>query len=85
MFLVVWLDEGFDDMNEVIRDNPARKHEFAVALRQITRQSATDPQTVGESREEEMRVMFAGELSVFYRVNTDEETVEIAHDRLRQP
>ena len=29
--------------------------------------------------------MFAGELSVFYRVDADEETVEIANVRLRQP
>ena len=85
MFLVVWLDEGFDDMNEVIRDNPARKHEFALALRQITHQLSTDPQGVGESREEEMRVMFAGELSVFYQVDAGEKTVEIANVRLRQP
>ena len=85
MFLVVWLDEGFDDMNEVIRDNPARKHEFALALRQITHQLSTDPEGVGESREEEMRVMFAGELSVFYQVDAGEKTVEIANVRLRQP
>ncbi len=31
-----------------------------------------------------MRVMFAGELSVFYQVDADEKTVEIAHVRLRQ-
>ncbi len=85
MFLVVWLDEGFDDMNGIIRDNPARKHEFALALRQITHQLSTDPQAVGESREEGMRVMFAGELSVFYQVDAGEKTVEIANVRLRQP
>jgi len=44
---------------------------------------ATDPFAVGESREQEMRVMFAGELSVFYRVNEDEQSVEIAQVRLR--
>ena len=85
MFLVVWLDEGFDDMNGIVRDNPARKHEFALALRQITHQLSTDPQGVGESREAGMRIMFAGELSEFYRVDTDEETVAIANVRLRQP
>ena len=85
MFLVVWLDEGFDDMNEIIRDNPVRKHEFALALRQITHQLSTNPEGIGESREKEMRVMFAGELSVFYQVDAGEKTVEIANVRLRQP
>ncbi len=84
MFLVVWSRRAFDSTADFIRDNPTRKHEFAVALRQITRQLAADPQAVGESRAEEMRVMFAGELSVFYRVDADEETVEIASVRLRQ-
>lgn len=85
MFLVVWTGDGFDRMNDIIRDNPTRKHEFAVALRQITHQLSTDPDGVGESREDDTRVMFAGELSVFYRVDADEETVEIGDVRLRRP
>jgi hypothetical protein len=84
MFLIVWTDDGFDRMNNIIRDNPARKHEFAVALRQITRQLTADPVNVGESRADDSRVMFAGELSVFYRVDTDDDTVEIGDVRLRQ-
>ena len=43
MFLVVWLDEGFDDMNGIVRDDLARRHEFALALRQLTHQLSTDP------------------------------------------
>jgi hypothetical protein len=84
MFLIVWTDDGFDRMNEIIRSNPGRKREFAVALRQIARQLTADPLGVGESREDEMRVMFAGELSVFYRVDTDDNTVRIGDVRLRQ-
>ena len=85
MFLVVWTDDGFDRMNDIVRDNPSRKREFAAALRQITHQLSTDPSNVGESREDDTRVMFAGEVSVFYRVDADEETVEIGNVRLRQP
>lgn len=86
MFLVVWTDDGFNRMNDVIRDNPSRKREFAFALRQINHQLSTDPENVGESREEnDVRIMFAGEVSVFYRVDTDEQTVEIGDVRLRQP
>jgi hypothetical protein len=85
MFLVVWTDDGFDQMNDIIRNHPSRKHEFAVALRQITHQLTTDPLNVGESRTDDSRVMFAGEVSVFYRVDTDDNTVEVGSIRLRQP
>jgi len=85
MFLVVWTDGAFDDMADHIHRHPNRKREFALALRQIAHQLASDPMGVGESREAEMRVMFAGEISVFYRVDTADQTVEIANIRLRHP
>jgi hypothetical protein len=85
MFLVVWAEGAFDDMDRIVRDHPARKREFALALRQITRQLTDDPERIGESREDEMRVMFAGELSVFYSVDADDKTVEIGSVRLRRP
>lgn len=84
MFLIVWTDDGFDRMGRIIRDNPARKREFAVALGQIARQLAADPERVGESREDDTRVTFSGELSVFYRVDADDQTVEIGDVKLRR-
>lgn len=84
MFLLVWSRLAFDEMGDIVRDNPSRKHEFAVALRQITRQLIADAPNVGESREDELRVMFAGDLSVFYRVDTDDKTVHINNVRLRR-
>ena len=83
MFLVVWSERAFDNMNEIVRDNPSRKRELAAALRQITHQLTTDPQRVGESRTGDLRVMFASELSVFYRVDTEDSAVRIANVRLR--
>ena len=38
MFLVVWGGRAFDIMDEIVRDRPSRKREFAVALRQIAHQ-----------------------------------------------
>ena len=84
MFLVVWSDEAFEDMSGIVKAHAARKHEFATALRQIAHQLSTDPQTVGESRADDVRVMFAGAVSVFYVVDEDEKTVEIAKVRLRR-
>ncbi|WP_439621067.1 type II toxin-antitoxin system RelE/ParE family toxin [Gemmata sp.] len=85
MFLLVWSDEAFEEMARIVRLYPARKHEFATALRQVTHQLSTDPLNRGESREEEMRVMFAGDLSVFYAVDEASRVVEIGLVRLRTP
>lgn len=84
MFLIVWMDQGFDEMNEIVHANPSRKHEFAVALRRIGHQLTTDPFGVGESRGDDARVMFAGELSVFYSVDTGDNTVRITNVWLRR-
>jgi plasmid stabilization system protein ParE len=84
MFLVVWSDVAFDDMSRIVRAHPTRKREFATALRQIAHRLATDPERVGESRDGGVRVMFAGEVSVFYRVDHSAQTVEIGNVRLRK-
>lgn len=83
MFLIVWTNEGFDEMNAIVRENPSRKHELALALRRIGHQLTTNPLGVGESRGGDARVLFAGELSVFYRADTDDNTVQIGNVRLR--
>jgi hypothetical protein len=85
MFLVVWSETAFDNMNEIVGGNRARKRELAVALRQVAHQLTTDPLGVGESRgdSDKARVMFAGELSVFYSVDTDDNTVRIGNVWLR--
>jgi hypothetical protein len=85
MFLVVWSETAFAKMANLIRFNPERKDEFAAALWEISEQLSHNAGHAGESREEEMRVMFAGELSVFFKVDESDQTVEIGNIRLRRP
>ena len=84
MFLVVWSGRGFGEMARIVQLHPGRKAEFAAALRQISERLARDPSNEGESREEEMRVMFADQLSVFYSIDEAHQTVEIGNVRLRR-
>jgi hypothetical protein len=84
MFLVVWSDVAFEEMARLIRFNPERKEEFASALREISEQLSNNARHAGESREDEMRVMFSGEVSIFFSVDELDQTVEIGHVRLRQ-
>jgi hypothetical protein len=85
MFLVIWSVTAFDKMANLIRYNPARKDEFAAALREISQQLTHNARHAGESREDEMRVMFAGDLSIFFSVDEADQTVEIGDIWLRQP
>ena len=85
MFLVVWSEMAFDKMANLIRFNPERKDEFAAGLREIWQQLTHNARHAGESREDEVRVMFAGDLSIFFSVDEADQTVEIGDIWLRQP
>ena len=67
MFLVVWSNRAFDKMANLIRFNPERQEEFAAVPRDIWDQLTNNARHAGESRDEEMRVMFSGDLSVFFQ------------------
>jgi hypothetical protein len=84
MFLIVWGVTAFDKMANLVRLNPERKDEFATALKEISDQLTHNARHAGESREGGMRVMFTGDLSVFFSVHESDQTVEIGDVRLRQ-
>lgn len=83
MFALVWMDEAFEDMDQIVRENPGRTAELALALRDLTTRLASNPGNVGESRDEDdVRVMFTGPLTVFFRVDEEDKVVEIGRIRL---
>jgi len=84
MFTVLRSDAAFEETGWYVRANPERKADFAAALRHITGRLSADPLREGESREEEMRVMFADPLTVFFSVDEAEGVVHIGHVRLRR-
>lgn len=84
MFLIVWSDVAFEKMANLIRFNPERREEFAAGLREISQQLSHNARHAGESRDNEMRVMFAGDSAVFFGVDEADQTVEIGDIRLRQ-
>ncbi len=82
MFAVVWSDEAFEEMSRLTRENPSRKKELSRALRELTDKLSRDPASAGESRWGEWRVMLPRPLTVYFRVDEDSRTVEIAQVRL---
>src|SRR5207253_2318827 len=59
---IVWRPNAFDHMNAIVRAAPARKAEFAAALRELSAALTADAEGTGESREPPYRVAIFGEL-----------------------
>jgi hypothetical protein len=74
---VAWWDAAFEQMDAVIRANPARKDELAAALRHLAATLANDPDSKGESRAGPDRVEFFGPLTVTFRPVPDDRIVYI--------
>jgi hypothetical protein len=77
MFAVVWSHEAFEQMNGIVSRHPARKREFAAALHILAQLLNVSPAEVGESREEDFRILFVGPLVIDYRVDDAQRIVEV--------
>ena len=78
MFLIVWSDEAFAQMTGIVGRHTARKSELAGALRRIADELSRNPASVGESRDDDFRIMFARPLTVYFRVDDETTSVEVA-------
>lgn len=74
-YRLVWRPPAFAAMESLVQEIPERRGEFAAALREMSEKMTTDPDAVGESREENIRVGFFGRLTVRFRIATDERKV----------
>ena len=66
MFHVSWVGKAFDQMGQLLRNNPARQVELAEALRDLTARLHSHADTAGESRGGNLRVVFTGPLTVYF-------------------
>jgi len=78
MFTVVWSHLAFEQMNDILLNNPQLRSSLAKSLRRISEELHRDPTGVGESRDEDRRVWFVDDLVVHFEVDTEDHTVEIA-------
>ena len=51
---------------------------MAGALRDVSDRLRRDPANEGESREDDFRILFAGSLTVYFSVDEDTRTAEVA-------
>lgn len=79
---VRWTSEAFEQMNQIVQLNPARKNELAEALKELTARLRTHGSTAGESRAGNLRVYVAEPLTAYFVV-ADADTAEIIRIRVR--
>jgi hypothetical protein len=80
---IIFRQAAFDQMDEIIRNNPSRVAEFATALQQMTAALRGSADATGESRDSLYRVAFFGELTFHFRPAPDEGRVYVVNVRLR--
>ena len=83
MFAVVWTGATFDQMEQIVRNNPARTTELADALRELTTRLQANASTTGESRGGSLRILFAGPLTVYFRPDESTSAATIIRVRAR--
>ncbi len=83
MFTILWGDEPFARLGQIVQLNPARKDELAHALREITGRLQANPTATGESRGGDLRVLIATPLTVYFRPDDDTATVRVVGVRVR--
>ncbi|WP_439621071.1 hypothetical protein [Gemmata sp.] len=83
MFAVVWGGRPFDQMAQIVRNNPARRDELAEALQEITGRLRAHADAAGESRGGRLRVLFAGPLTVYFVADAGAMTATVVRVRAR--
>lgn len=78
-----WTPEAFEQMDQIVRLNPARKDELAEALRELSARLRAHGSTAGESRGGRLRVYVTGPLTVYYTVDEDAQIAEVIRVRVR--
>ena len=80
MFQVIWLQRAVNDLAGIwMQADSAQRRAITQAANAIDRELGHDPFHSSESREEDLRVMFAPPLGVFFQVELSSRTVHVAH------
>ena len=75
-FTVVWMASAQRELARLWTDQ-ADRAAITAAANAIDVRLSRDPERLGESREDEMRVLIAAPLTVFFRVRVDDRMVEV--------
>jgi hypothetical protein len=78
MFHVQWLPAALDDLARIwLKANSAERQEITAASRQLDKSLQDHPETQGESRDNEERVVFAQPLGVRIAIDNKRSTVQV--------
>lgn len=77
MFAIIWSGLAFEQMDAIIKADPDRMEKLRGIIRIVNTVLGAAPTAAGESREHNRRVWFLDGLIVEYKVDLEDETVEI--------
>lgn len=84
MFALVWTEHALNDLADVwVAVDPAARDRIEAALTLLNQQLRAEPDEVGESREDDRRIAFAGPLVVSFRVDLKGRLVRVNHAWMR--
>jgi plasmid stabilization system protein ParE len=80
MFDLVWTEHALDDLADVwVAVDPATRDRIEAGINQLNADLRQNPNEVGESRDNNRRIGFAGPLIVVFRVDAKARTVRVNH------
>lgn len=82
MFVVVWSDEAFEQMQNLFDRHPALQTEFTYFLRTLARELASFGNEWGESRDDSIRIGFIGPVTITIDVDESDSTIEVLSVKL---
>ena len=77
MFEIIWSDDAFEQMGELVSARPELKHRFSLALWEVNTALKADPETHGESRTGIFRIAFFDCLTIYFGVFPEKKLVDI--------
>jgi plasmid stabilization system protein ParE len=80
MFALVWTEHALDDLADVwVAVDPPTRDRIEAAIHRLNADLRQNPNEVGESRDGNRRIGFAGPLIVVFRVDMNARTVRVNH------
>jgi plasmid stabilization system protein ParE len=78
MYHIVWSEDAFERMNRIVALRPDLHGRLKQALRDANRQLADNPESAGESQDDDFRIAFFDCLAIEYQVLFDDSVVDIS-------
>jgi hypothetical protein len=80
MFGVVWTNKALDELADIwVTVSPELRDRIESAMQRLDQSLRDDPNTVGESRNQNRRVAFDPPIAIIYQIDYSSQVVVVSH------